>query len=83
MDRAAVSISDGVQLGVHAALSSTDQTASLVAESPFFDLRLVAVRCAFKQVATIITVFVTATSEARPCIIWAKLPFSLHRPHRL
>jgi hypothetical protein len=47
-DRAAIGIGDGMQLGVHAALGSTDQTAPLVAGSPFFDRRLVAVRCALR-----------------------------------
>ena len=44
-DRAAIGIGDGMQLGVHAASRAADQT---VAGSPFFDRRLVAVRCAFR-----------------------------------
>ena len=47
-DRAALGVGDGMQLGVHAALGSADQTAPLVAGPPFFDRRLVAVRCAFR-----------------------------------
>ena len=47
-DRAAIGIGDGMQLGVHAALGSADQTAPLVARPPFFDRRLVAVRCALR-----------------------------------
>jgi hypothetical protein len=47
-DRAAIGIGDGMQLGVHAALCPADQTAVLVAWPPFFDRRLVAVRCAFR-----------------------------------
>ena len=47
-DRTTIGIGDGVQLGVHAALGSTDQTAPLVAWPPFFDRRLVAVRCALR-----------------------------------
>jgi hypothetical protein len=47
-DRAAIGIGDGMQLGVHAALRAADQTASLVAWPPFFDRRLVAVRCALR-----------------------------------
>ena len=47
-DRATIGVGDGVQLGVHAALGSTDQTTPLVAGSPFFDRRLVAVRCVLR-----------------------------------
>jgi len=45
-DRAAVGIGNGMQFGVHAALGSADQAAPLVVRPPFFDRRLVAVRCA-------------------------------------
>jgi hypothetical protein len=68
-----------MQLGVQPALRATDQTAPLVAGSPFFDRRLVAVRCALRYVASIITVFGTAASAASPSIIRAKTPLSLHR----
>ncbi|CAM8671106.1 hypothetical protein MCEREM30_00825 [Paracoccaceae bacterium] len=47
-DRAAIGLGDGMQIGVHAALGSADQTAPLVACPPFFDRRLVAVRCTFR-----------------------------------
>jgi hypothetical protein len=46
-----------MQRGVHGALCATDQSAPLVAGAPFFDRRLLALRCPFKQVASIITVF--------------------------
>ena len=47
-DRAAISIGDGVQLGVHPTLCSAYETASLVVRPPFFTRRLIAVRCAFR-----------------------------------
>ena len=47
-DRAAIGIGDGVQFGVHAALGSANQAAPLVVRPPFFDHRLVAVRCALR-----------------------------------
>ena len=47
-DWTTVRIGDGMQLGVHAAFGSADQTALLVSGSPFFDRRLVAVRCALR-----------------------------------
>src|SRR5690606_24191969 len=47
-DRASIGVGNGVQLGVHAAFRPADQTSPLVAGSPFFARRLVAVRCAFK-----------------------------------
>ena len=47
-DRPSLSIGDGMQFGVHAALGSTDQAAPLVIGPPFFDRRLVAVRCALR-----------------------------------
>ena len=43
-DRATFRISDGMQLGVHAALGSAD----LASAPPFFTHRLEAVRCAFR-----------------------------------
>jgi len=86
-----------MQLGVHAALRATDQTAPLVAGSvcqrnnpldclvifQTFDRRPVAVRCALRWVASIITVFGTAASVARPSIARAKSPLSLHRFQQL
>jgi hypothetical protein len=62
---------------------------------PFFDRRLVAVRCALRYLrghartngacplTSIITVFGTAASAASPAIIRAKTPLSLHRFQRL
>ena len=47
-DRAAIGVGDGVQLGVHTAFGATDQAASLIVGPPFFDRRLVAVRCALR-----------------------------------
>jgi hypothetical protein len=58
-----------MQFGIQATFGAADQTASLVAESPFF--------------ASIITVFGTAASEARPSIIRTKMPLSPHRFRRL
>jgi hypothetical protein len=50
---------------------------------PFLDLRLVTMPCASRKVASIITGFGTAASEARPSIIRAKMPLSRHRFKRL
>lgn len=47
-DRTSIGIGNGVQFGVHAALGPADQTTPLIAWPPFFDRRLVAVRCAFR-----------------------------------
>lgn len=47
-DRAPISIRDSMQFGVHATLSPTDQAAPRIVGTPFFNRRLVAVRCAFK-----------------------------------
>ena len=72
-----------------------NRVASLIVAPPFSDRRLVAMRCALRYLrkhartngacllSSIITVFGTAASEARPSIIWAKLPLSPHRFHRL
>jgi hypothetical protein len=46
-------VADGVQLGVHTALGSADQAST----PPFLTPRLDAVRCAFREVASIIAVF--------------------------
>lgn len=72
-----------MQLGVHAAPGAADQTAPLVAGFPFFDRKLVALRCAFRYVASIITVFGPAASAARPSVMRAKTPLSLYRFQRL
>jgi hypothetical protein len=47
-DRAAIGVGNGMQLDVPADLCATDHTAPLVAWPPFFDCRLVAVRCALR-----------------------------------
>ena len=47
-DRASISVGDGMQFGVHAAPGPADQTAPLAVRSPFFDCRLLAVRCALR-----------------------------------
>ena len=46
---------------------------------PFLAAMLAAVRCAFRYVASIITVFASSCSLTKPTIIWAKMPFSLQR----
>jgi hypothetical protein len=93
-DRAAISVGDGMQFCVHAALCAADQTAPLVAGSPFFDRRLVAVGCAFRYLrrhvrtngaclpTSIITVFGIVASAIRPSIIRTKTPLSLYRFQR-
>ena len=45
--------------------------------------RLVAMRCAVKQIVSIITVLATAASAAKASIIRAKIPLSLPRFQRL
>ena len=52
----------------------SDQTAPPVACPPFFDRRLVAVRCVLREVASIIAVFGTAASAAGRAIVRAKTP---------
>ena len=47
-DRTAIGIGDGVQLGVHAPFGSADRAPPLVSIAPFFDRRLLAVRCALR-----------------------------------
>jgi nucleotidyltransferase/DNA polymerase involved in DNA repair len=49
---------------------------------PVFDRRVVAVQCAFRQVASIISVFGRPVSAASPSIIRAKASLSLHRFQR-
>jgi hypothetical protein len=62
--RTPIGTGDGMQLRVHAAFGSADQTFPLTAGPPFFNRRLDAVRCAFRGVASIITDFGTAASAA-------------------
>jgi len=58
-----------MQLGVHATLGPADQSTT----PPFLTAMLVAVRCAFRYVASIITVFSPQCLAARPAIICAKI----------
>src|SRR3546814_5413301 len=76
---AAVRIGDGVKLRVHAAFGVSDQPA----KTPFLTRRLDAVRCAFRSVASIMTVFASPLAAASPSIIRRKTPRSPHRFHRL
>ena len=79
VQRSPLTVADGVQPCVHAALGSTDQTAT----SPFFTARLDAVRWALRYVASIITVASSQCPAAKPAMIRAKMPLSLHRFQRL
>ena len=79
IERSPLAVADGVQLGVHAAFGAADQAST----PPFLTAMLVAVRCAFRYVASIITVFSSPCSAARPAIIRAKIPFPLQRFQRL
>ena len=78
-ERATVGIGDGVELRIHAAFGATDQPP----EAPFFTRRLDAVRCAFRQVASIMIVSGVALAAASPSIMRMKTPLSPHRFHRL
>ena len=71
IERSSLAVANGVQLGVHAAFGPTDQAAT----PPFLTAILVAVRCAFRYVASIITASSSPCSAARPAIIRAKCPF--------
>ena len=73
-DRAAFGIGDGLRFCFRAGFGSADQAPYLIVKPPLFDYRQVAVRCAFRSGKSIITVFETAASEARPSIIRAKTP---------
>lgn len=79
VDWSSLAVTDCVQLGVHAALGSTDQAST----PPFLTAMLVAVRWAFRYVASIITVVFSPCFAASPAIIRAKMPFSLQRFQRL
>ena len=78
-DRPPLGIGNSMQLGVHAALRPPDQSAA----PPFFRRRLEAVRCALRYVASIMIVSFSGLSAARPSMIRAKTPMSLHRFQRL
>ncbi len=79
IDWSSLAVTDCVQLGVDAALGATDQATT----PPFLAAMLVAVRCALRYVASIITVFCSPCAAASPVIIRAKMPFSLQRFQRL
>ena len=76
---AAVRVGDGMQLRIHAALGAADQAAKV----PLLTRRLEAVRCAFRQVASIITVPGSASAAANPSIIRVNTPLSPQRFLRL
>ncbi len=74
-----------MQLGVHAALGATHLGSILRmrlpgsesgVRAPFLTPKLLAVRWAFRSVASTITVFSSPCSAARPAIIRAKMPCS-------
>lgn len=73
VERTPLAVEGGVQIGIHAAFGPANQTTAptFLAEMP------VAVWCAFRTVASIITVFRSPCSAARPASICAKMPFSL------
>lgn len=74
-----LAVADGVQLRIHAAFGSANQTPT----PPFLTPRLDAVRWAFRCVASIITVVSSPCSAASPAMMRAKTPLSLHRFQRL
>ncbi len=59
---AAIRVGDGMELRVHAAFGASDQAAGI----PFLGRCLDAVRCAFRYVASITTVFGSASPAASP-----------------
>ena len=71
VDRSSLTVADGMQLGVHAAFGSTDQTTT----PPFFAAMLVAVRWALRYVASIITVF------SSPCSAHVRASWPRRRRH--
>lgn len=76
--RFALAVTNGVQLGVQATLGTSDTAGN----SPFLS-RLAAVRCAFRWVASIITVSVASLSPARVAKISLNTPIRLQRMKRL
>ena len=74
---APVCVGDGMKL--HAAFGAPDQMAAV----PFFTRRLEAVRCALRYVASIMTVFGSAPTAAKPSIIRVITPASPQRVQRL
>ena len=76
--RFAVPVANRVQLRVQAALGASDTPG----KAPFLS-RLAAVRCAFRWVASIITVSVASLAEASSEKMRSKTPISLQRTNRL
>src|SRR5690606_37661994 len=77
-DRPAVTVADGVELGVQPALGSPDTTGNI----PFLS-RLAAVRCAFRCVASIMMRSGFGPSPASPAKIRSNTPIRLQRMKRL
>ena len=76
--RLAVTITDRVKFGVQAAPGAPDTPG----KAPFLR-RLAAVRCAFRWVASTITVSVAVLAAANSANIRSNTPASLHRMNRL
>ena len=76
--RFAIAVADRVQLRIQAALGAPDTAG----KAPFLS-RLAAVRCAFRWVASIITVSVASLPAANSAKIRSKTPISLQRTKRL
>ena len=76
--RSAVRVGDGMETGIHAAFGATNQAS----EPLVFFLCLDAVRCAFTQLASIMTIPGSASADVRPSIIRRKNPHSPHRFQR-
>jgi len=79
VERSSLAVANGVEFGVHTTFGLANQATA----PPFLAVMLVAVQCAFRQVASIITVFCSPCSAASPTIIRENMPFSLQRFHRL
>jgi hypothetical protein len=79
LDRTALRVGQDVQFRVQPALGPTDQPSA----PPFFTARLEAVRCAFRWVASIITISVSCACEASSVMMVANTPMRLHRFQRL
>ena len=71
-----------MQLGVRPALRPPDLPRALVV-CPRFSPAIEAVRCDFREVASIMMVFCSMPSDASPSIIRVKTPMSPNRFHRL
>jgi len=78
-ERTAVCVGQAMELRVHATFGATNQAP----EIPFLTRRLDAVRCAFRYVASVMTVFGSASAAAKPSIMRRNTPISPHRFQRL